>query len=144
MKIKAIIDQLKTGSVKNVFTKGNYEVYPSGEGVRDTREPYVLVYDGYSLNPFYGNDNTVRSYIVEVHYPPGNLYELDEYIEHEVIGLLAKKRLTDPDDGTVFQIYSTALVNAMQEPNDDRSISGGNDDKTISRMRTFIIPRRGA
>ncbi len=142
MILKAIIDQLKTGSIKNVYTRGNMQGYPGGKAKPDLMEPYVLVFDDYAVNSYYPTDNTIMPFVVEAHYPPGFINELTSYIEYEVPTLLNRKRLTD-GEGYTFQTFVTAHVSIMSEPNDDKSISGGNDDKTISKFRRFFVPRRG-
>ena len=145
MVLKAILDQLETGSIKNGDTRGNMITYPAGEndGV-DTSEllqPYVLVFDDFPVNAYYTTDNTIRPMVVEAHFPAGYINELNKYIEEEIMGLLNHKRLTD-SEGYVFQVFVTAYISIMSEPNDDRSISGGNDDGTISRFRRIFVPRR--
>ena len=131
MVLKAIMDQLATGSITNIITRGNMETYPSGD---ELLKPYVLVYDDYAVNSYYTTENTVRPIIIDVHYPAGYINEVNKYIEEEVVELLNRQRLTD-SEGYVFQVFVTAHISVMSEPNDDRTISGGNDDKTISRFR---------
>lgn len=134
MKLKAIVDQLATGSVKVIIVRGNLEAFP--------KAPYILVYDDYPQNTYYAADNTIKAFVVEAHFPVGNIDDLDEYIEHEVIGLLDRKILTD-DAGISLQVFATSNVGPMVEPNDKRSLSAGNDDGTISKSRRFFTPRRG-
>lgn len=138
MILKAIMDQLATGSITNIITRGNMETYPSGD---ELLSPYVLVYDDYAVNSYYTTENTIRPIIVEVHYPAGYINEVNKYIEEEIVELLNRQRLTD-SEGYVFQVFVTAHISVMSEPNDDRTISGGNDDKTISRFRRIFVPRR--
>jgi len=142
MILKALIDQLETGSITEVETRGNRKTYIAGIGSSELNEPYVLVYDDYAVNAYYSTDNTVRPIIVEVHFPVGFINELNKYVEEEIVELLNRKRLVD-SEGYNFQVYVTSYMSPMQEPNDDKSISGGNDDGTISRFRRIFIPRRG-
>lgn len=134
MIIKAIMSQVATGSIKNVITRGMLETYPE--------PPYVIVYADFAIDAYYQKDNTIQPIMIEAHYPMGNSDLLDAYIENEIVTLLHRKRLTD-SEGYTFQVYATMALGIIQEPNDDRSISGGNDDKTVSRTRRFFVPRRG-
>ena len=134
MILPAIIEQLKTGSITNILTRGNIDVYPI--------PPYIFVYDDYSVNSYYITDNSIQPLVVEVHYPPGYINELNNYVENEIPMLLNHKRLIDTD-GYSFQVYVTMYLSIMSEPNDDKSITGGNDDGTISRFRRIFVPRRG-
>jgi len=139
---QALIAQLKTGSITTVFTRGNYLAYLNGFNSNELATPYVIVYDDYPINAYYEVNNTVSPYVVEAHFPVGNILELDQYIEYELVGLLHRKRLLD--EGLYnFQVEVTMNIGIMSEPNDDKSISGGNDDGTISRYRRIFVPRRG-
>lgn len=142
MVLHALITQLKTGTIPSVETRGNRVSYPAGTGSVELIKPYVLVYDDFPINSYYLTTNTVQNIAVDVHFPVGFIDELNAYVEEELITLLHKKRLTD--NGHTFQIEATMYISQMQEPNDDKSITGGNDDGTISRKRRFIIPRRGS
>lgn len=142
MILQAIIAQLKTGSVPNVYTRGNYQTYPSGKNEDDLLAPYILVYNDYPVASYYEAGSTVDQYVVEVHYPAGHINEVTAYIENEIVGLLHKKRLVD-DSLYNFQVYVTMGISVLAEPNDDKSITGGNDDGTISRYRRIFVPRRG-
>jgi hypothetical protein len=141
MVLKAIMDKLATGSITNIYTRGNMEVYPGGNDTDDMLVPYVLVFDDYAINAYYTTESTIRPLIVDVHYPPGYIDKVNKYIEEEIIGLLNHKRLTD-SEGFTFQVYVTSYLSIMSEPNDDKTISGGNDDGTISRFRRIFVPRR--
>jgi len=140
--LQALVTQLKTGSIASVHTRGDYRAYIAGEGSDELLQPYVLVFDDFAVDAYYTVSNTVQPLVVEVHYPAGFVNELNDYIESELATLLNRKRLTDKD-GNVFQVYLTMYISPMAEPNDDRSITGGNDDGTISRYRRIFIPRRG-
>ncbi len=142
MILKAIMDQIATGSIPNVFTRGNYETYMAGKNSPELMNPFVVVYDDYPINVYFETDNTIGPYAVEAHFPVGNINKLNDYIQYELVGLLHRKRLVD-GDGYNFQIFVTMNISVMAEPNDDKSISGGNDDGTISRYRRVFIPRRG-
>lgn len=140
MVIKAIMNKLATGSIPNIYTRGNMEVYPGGKDSDELLKPYVLVFDDYAVNSYYTTENTIRPLIVEVHYPAGYIDKLNKYIEEEVVELLNRKRLTDSEN-YVFQVFVTPYLSIMSEPNDDRTISGGNDDGTISKFRRIFVPR---
>lgn len=145
MILQALITQLKTGSIKNVYTRGNYQVYPGGKDKHDLMEPYVLVFDDYPVNSYYTVNNNIQPVAVEAHYPAGYITELNNYIENELMTLLHRKRLSTIDNTITynFQVFVTMHISFMSEPNDDKTISGGNDDGTISRFRRIFIPRRG-
>lgn len=143
MILSTLITQLKTGSIPTVKTRGNRVGYLAGEDSDELLKPYVLVYDDFPVNSYYTISNTVQNITVDVHFPVGFIDDLNTYIEEEVVELLHKKRLTT-EEGRTFQIEATMHISQMAEPNDDKSITGGNDDGTISRFRRFIIPRRGA
>ena len=141
MVLKAIINKLATGSITNVNTRGNMKTYLAGASDDELLQPYVLVFDDFPVNSYYTTENTIRPIMIEVHYPAGYIDEVNKYIEEEIIELLNRQRLTD-SEGYVFQVFVTAHVSTMSEPNDDRTISGGNDDGTISRFRRIFVPRR--
>jgi len=142
MVLKAIMDQLATGTIPQIYTRGNYEIYMAGRNSNDLLVPYVVVYDDYPINVYFEAINSISPFAIEAHYPVGNMDKLNEYIEYELSTLLNRKRLVD-GDGYSFQVYVTMNISVMAEPNDDKSISGGNDDGTISRYRRIFIPRRG-
>ena len=142
MVLSAVMEQLKTGSITNINTRGNYIVYPAGNDNKALMAPYVLVYDDYAVSAYYIQNNSIQPLIVDVHYPVGFIDELNKYVEYEIPELLNNKRLTD-DEGFTFQVYVSMYLSIMGEPNDDKSITGGNDDGTISRFRRIFVPRRG-
>jgi len=142
MVLQAIIAQLKTGSIKTVYTRGNYQTYLSGKGVNDMMTPYVVVFNDYPVASYYQANNIVDQYVVEAHFPTGMINEVTSYIENELVTLLHRKRLVD-DMIYNFQVYVTMGISILSEPNDDKSITGGNDDGTISRYRRIFVPRRG-
>ena len=104
MILSAIISQLKTGSIQNINTRGNYPVYPAGKDNKSLLDPYVFVYDDYAVSAYYSQNNSVQPIIVDAHFPLGYIDELNKYVENEVPELLNNKRLTD-DEGYTFQVY---------------------------------------
>ncbi len=145
MIIDTIITQLKTGSLANVYPKGNSQTYPAGKSSDGLINPYVLVYNDFPVNTFYLVNNSVDMYVVEAHFPVGYLTEVSKYVENEIPVLLDHKRLADVDGGDTynFQVFVTMNISTLIEANDDKSITGGNDDGTISRFRKIFVPRRG-
>jgi len=116
--IHAIIDRLKTGSITNV--------YPKGDPVVNPIPPYIYVWQKSPvMQP--GSDNYGKNfYIVSVHYPQGFINYLDDYIDTELMTLL-HKFIATARDGRKVQLYL-----------DGQGISGlieGNADKTISKER---------
>ena len=142
MILQSIIAQLKTGSIPTVYTRGNYQTYLNGRNVNDLLTPYVVVYNDYPVTTYYLANNTVDPYVVEVHFPAGMINEVTAYIENEIVELLHRKRLVD-EGVYYFQTFVTMGVSVMAEPNDDKSITGRNDDGTISKYRRIFVPRRG-
>ena len=130
--LKAVIEQ---GSITNVVLRGDMETYPE--------PPYVIIFDDYALNSYYMLDNTVDPFVVEACFPVGWSEKCTKYVNQELMTMLNKKVITDAEDGTVFQVYSTANITPLIEPNDDRALSKGNDDGTLSKQRRFFTPRRG-
>jgi len=135
MRLNAIKSKLLTGSVTNIILSGGMEIYPE--------LPCILLYDDFPLNTYYTQDNTINPFIVEVRYPAGYIDEVDKYIEEEVLTLLDRKVLYDTENDSYVQTFATANVTKLSEPNDDRALSKGNDDGTISKARRFFTPRRG-
>jgi len=133
MRLDAVKAALALGTVKNIIKRGNMETYPA--------PPYVLIYDDYPLNSYYTVGSTVNPFIVEVHYPAGYRDAVDKYIEEECLALLHRKVLND--DGVSFQVFATPNVTPLVEPNDDMTLSAGNDDGTLSRRRRFFTPTHG-
>lgn len=142
MIMQSIITQLKTGSIPTVYTRGNHQTYLNGRNVNDLLSPYLIVYKDFPVATWYQVVDTIDPYVIEVHFPTGMINEVDAYIENELVGLLHKKRLVD-DTVYNFQVYVTMSISTLAEPNDDKSITGGNDDGTISRYRRIFVPRRG-
>jgi len=119
--VKAIIEQLKTGSIPDVIQ--------SGHNISNTNKPYVVVWQdtttqqGDSQN---GNNN----FYINAHFPKGWVDEITDYIEVEVYQLLHDKILTTRDSRKV-RIEATSQIG---------KIIPGNDDGTISKERVFTAP----
>ena len=105
-RIKAIMNQLITGSIVKAYTRGNYQTYLSGKSKDDTVSPYVVVYDDFPIDSYYKTIKSVQSIVIDAHYTYAYIDELNTYIEEEVIGLLHRQVLTT-GDGNVFQIIAT-------------------------------------
>ena len=144
MILAAIIDELKKGTIKDIITRGNMHTYPAGKD-KALLKPYVIVHDDYSVNSYYATSLSIQPIVIDAHFPIGFIRELNNYIEDEVPSLLNRKRLyyTENEIKYSFQVYVTMYISIMTEPNDDKTITGGNDDGTISRFRRIFIPRRG-
>lgn len=116
--IKAIVEQLKTGSISNVF--------PRGQNIVNPDRPYVMVWES---EPIEQKDNQgLNEYIIAVHFPPGNINQVDDYILKEVVDLLDCKTLTTRD-GRLVTLHRTMRVSRLIEKN---------NDGTISRDRAFV------
>lgn len=117
--IKAIVTQLKTGTIKTVIRRGSITVNPSA--------PYVVVW-GPELIPQPGHYNQGQNqYFIACHFNRGYGDDLDDYITNEVVDLLNKQILTTRDFRKV-QLHVSGGPSNMIE---------GHDDKTISKERIF-------
>ena len=144
MILTAIGNKLKTGSVKTIIYRGNGEQYPAFRPKQAGKppiceNPYVIVYEGESVPQLNFNPNTMREIFIVAHYPLGNKDKLDEYIYREVVQLLSGIII---DNDNAFKLELTARVSETVEENDDRTITGGNDDRSISRSRVFLFPEK--
>lgn len=119
--ITAIINQLKTGSVTNVITRGNNIVNPE--------PPYVVVWKDTPTQQA-GSQNGLNNYVINAHFPKGWVNQIEDYIEEETYQLLHAKILTTRDNREV----------KIEATSDIRPIVTGNDDGTISMSRVFITP----
>lgn len=118
--LKAIIDQLKTGSITTVIPRGSVEVNPT--------PPYVVVW-GPDFIEQPGNENKGKNqYFISAHFPRGFINQLDDYIINEVYDLLHKQILTTRDLRNVRLHVSGGPSNMIE----------GNADNTISKERVFI------
>jgi len=118
--IKAIITQLKTGSITNVI--------PRGQNVVNPDIPYVVVYKLATVDQGYRYG--LKQYSINCHFPKGYIDELDDYIEIEVVELLDGQILTTRDARKV-------RIDASE---DAGIIVESNDDNTNSRERIFQTP----
>jgi hypothetical protein len=118
--ITAIIDRLKTGTIKNV--------YPRGSIVQNPSAPYVVVW-GPELIPQPGYDDRGKNeYFISVHFQRGFINDLDDYIYNEIINLLNNYRIISRDGRKATLKISGAPSTLIE----------GNDDVTISKERVFI------
>jgi hypothetical protein len=115
---KAIIEALKTGSLKRVILFGNSDKMPAA--------PYVVV------KPEPGVSNGRVNFRIIVHVKQGYQDKLNDYIFQELSGILSNKQITD-EKGNKFTVIST---------NEWTGPIGMNDDHTISMERIFFIPYR--
>jgi len=118
--IKAIITQLKTGSLTRVYPKGSNIVTPIA--------PYIFVW-GPAFISQGGNDGMGQNqYMISVHYQKGFINQLDDYIYNELLTLLHKKKMITRDLRTVT-LYLNGSVSEIIE---------GNKDGTISKERDIL------
>jgi hypothetical protein len=119
--ITAIINQLKTGSVS--------EVIPFGQNAANPMQPYVVVWQDEPIL----QDSTeagLNEYVINAHFPPGHINDLNDYIENEVY-LLLNKQILITRDGRRVEVKVTGQI---------KRLVTGNDDNTISRERTCQTP----
>ena len=114
--VKAIIDRLKTGSIKNVIPFGESNLPPA---------PYIVVKQTSS--------SIARgiNYKIFVHYPPGYEKFLTDYVMNELVNLLDGYGATT-DNGNYKELEIII--------EDVGFINTHNDDKTISMYRSFLAP----
>ena len=118
--ITAIINQLKTGSITNV--------YPRGDIITNYQPPYVIVW-GPELVPQPGNEDQGKNqYFISAHFTRGFINQLDDYIYDEIVDLLNNFRGVMRDGRKATLHISGAPSNLIE----------GNDDNTISKERVFI------
>ena len=111
-----IVERLKTGTIKHVVQFG-VENLPA--------PPYVVVK---SEKDILGRGSIFR---IIAHYLPGQNIFLDDYVNTEVFDLLDNFSAESRNGN-----YNTLLTE-----NDYNDIIIGNDDKTISKERIFLLPR---
>lgn len=116
--ITRIVEELKTGSVKNVV--------PFGKTRAKLEPPYTVVKREIdSLNRGIG-------FRIIAHFMPGQNIFLDDYIDGEVPRML---------DGFMALSRHGSRNHLLCEPL-DADIITNNDDGTISRERVFLMPSR--
>jgi hypothetical protein len=112
-----IVEQLKTGTIKNVAPFGSKKL---------PAPPYVVV------KPERDPLNRGRMYRIIVHYKPGQNKWLEDYITNDLTDLLDN-----------FSAYSRhGNYNTLLTENDYTDIVIDNDDGSISMERTFLLPTR--
>ena len=117
---KAIITQLKTGTIS--------EVIPKGSTKTNLQPPYIIVW-GPLLIPQPGDEDRGKNqYMISVHLSRGYINQLDDYVYTELVELLANQTLTTRDGRRAILKISGAPSNLIE----------GNDDNTISKERVFI------
>lgn len=116
--ITKIVEQLKTGSLKNVV--------PFGYTTSILEPPYVVV------KPERDALGRGRAFRVIAHFLPGQNIFLDDYIDNEVLTLL--------DDFTALSRHGNR--NQLLSEELDSDIIATSDDGTISRDRVFLMPSR--
>lgn len=115
--ITKIVEQLKTGSIKNVVQYG-VEQLPA--------PPYVVV------KPERDPLTRGRMYRIIVHYLPGQNTWLEDYIINDLTDLL--------DNFSAESRHGN--YNTLLTENDYTDIVIDNDDGSISMERTFLLPTR--
>lgn len=124
--LTAIINKLKTGTIKTVVSRG--------DGVKNLTPPYVVVWEDAQVSA--GNAQANGGFFVSCHNVIGTEDDIRNYLSNEVIGLLHKINLTTNDTPPVtFRLEDTMEMSALVQ---------SNDDGTISRDRLFLLPQLGA
>ncbi len=115
--INEIVAQLKTGRVVNVVPYGMANL-PS--------PPYIVV------KPIRDPLGRGRMFEIYVHFSPGQVNDLEDYLFNDVSNLLDNFQ-SETRHGNTNKIYT-------EQEYQDIIIS--NDDKTISMMRPYLMPSK--
>jgi len=113
--ITKIVEQLKTGTIKNVVPYG-VEQLPA--------PPYVVV------RPERDMLGRGRAYRIIVHMQPGQQIFLEDYVFNDLFDLLDNFTATSRNNN----------YNRLLTENDYTDIIISNDDGTISMERVFLLP----
>jgi hypothetical protein len=117
--IKAVVDRLKTGSIKNVIPFGNSDTLPP--------PPYVCV----KQEPGAMNDR--QNFRIIVHRKQGEQVLLEKYIFTELSGLLNSGVWLTKADGGKFRVMNNS---------DWYGPYAEDSDKSIVMERIFYAPKR--
>ena len=113
--LKAIITQIKTGTITNVI--------PRGQNVVNPEKPYVVVWGPEPIAQA-GLDKAGKNlYRVNVHYPKGYIDDIDDYIFNELPTLLTDGIKLTTRDGRTVQLFHTMEIGDIVESNDDNTLS---------------------
>jgi len=118
--IKAIITQLKTGSITNVI--------PRGQNIVNPEKPYVVVWGPETIQQTGMDREGKNLYYINTHFPKGYINQLDDYVYNELPTLLPDKMRLTTRDGRIVQLFLTMDIGVIVE---------GNDDGTLSKERVF-------
>lgn len=113
--LKAIVDQLKTGSILNV--------YPKGDPVLNPVPPYIIVWQDSPVQDTGKLDQGKNLYTISVHFQRGFINYLDDYLFIELKTLLNKQILTTRDGRRVQVYIDFEGISTLIEGNDDNTIS---------------------
>jgi hypothetical protein len=116
--ITAIETILKTGSITNVFPKGDNIVNPN--------PPYVVLSGPEFIRQIEGENQGTDLYTISVHFNPGYTDDLDDYIFNEVRELLSGEDLTTRDSRVLEVRFEGAPSDIIN-----------NSDGTISKEQTI-------
>lgn len=130
MIVKAIIHQLKKGSIKNVIPIGEYNKATNPGGML---QPYVIVYESSSLSYYTKNGSGEASFKVIAAFPPSYHDQLNNYILYEVFSLLDNKLLCIKNGEEVSRI-KVSVTDRLSRVITDTS------DGYIARERTITVP----
>jgi hypothetical protein len=117
--IKAVVDRLKTGSIKNVIPFGNSSTIPP--------LPYVCV------KPEPGAMNDRQNFRIIVHRKQGEQVLLEKYIYEELNGLLNSGVWFEKSGGGKFRVMNN---------NDWYGPYAEDSDKSLVMERIFYAPKR--
>lgn len=113
--LKAIIDQLKTGSITNVF--------PKGDPVLNPQKPYIVVWQDSPIPESGRLDQGKNYYTISAHFQRGAIDYLDDYLFIELPTLLYGQILTTRDLRRVQVFLDFEGISTLIEGNDDTTIS---------------------
>lgn len=133
MVIKALVDEIKKGSIKNVLPIGEYNksVNP-GNGT----EPYVLVYETPSFIRYKTySDNGFLYITILAAYPTNYQQALEKYINFELFNMLDKKVL-EVVNGDIKTNVKVSVTDRITQ------IITATSDGYIAKERIVTIPYR--
>jgi hypothetical protein len=117
--LTAIIDRLKTGSIRNVVL--------FGDGAKMPPPPYVVVKPEKDAR---GENRTVR---IIVHQKQGEQDQMEDYLFKELVSLLGRNIILTGRNGSRNRlVFSGEWTETIT----------GNDDNTIAMEKIYIIPGR--
>ena len=110
---KLIYDQLKTGSITNVYNRE--------DGIENPSTPYVVLWQESDTPQTLSR--SINNFRVAAHFEQGFIDDLDNYVRYELTDLFYGVELTDTVDDITVEVDPTEEISQPTTENDDRTIS---------------------